>query len=124
VNHVLAFLLDEHISPVVADRLNASRTEIPVTSLQAWHGGAFLGVDDSLLLRTAFEERRTLVTYDKRTLWPLLQDWAEQGMHHAGVVFVSRSCCPPSNIGGLVRALTSLWDSQSERDWTDRAVYL
>lgn len=121
---MLALLLDEHISPVVAKRLNAARPEIPVTSLQAWHDGAFLGVDDGLLLRTAFEEGRTLVTYDKRTLWPLLQDWAEQGMHQAGVVFVSRSCCPPSDIGALVRALAALWDATKDDDWTDRAVYL
>ena len=118
---MLSFLLDEHLSPAVAEQLAVRRPEIPVWSLQAWRGGSFLGVDDERLLSAAREDGLTLVTCDRRTLWPLLQYWAEQNISHAAVVFVSRSVC---DIGGLVHALSSLWDATGDDDWTDRAVYL
>jgi hypothetical protein len=118
---VLGFLLDEHLSPAVTEQLAARRPEIPVWSLQAWRGGSFLGVDDERLLLAAREDGLTLVTCDRRTPWPLLQLWAEQNISHAGVVFVSRSEC---DIGGLVRALSSLWDAMGDDAWIDRAVYL
>ena len=33
-------------------------------------------------------QKLTLVTYDRRTIPPLLKDWAEEGRPHAGVIFV------------------------------------
>ena len=53
-----------------------------------WEAGSFLGQDDAACLQSAFAQRLTLVTYDRRTIPPLLKAWAEEGRHHGGVIFV------------------------------------
>ena len=47
-----------------------------------------LGQEDSACLLEAAEQRLTLVTYDRRTLPPLLKIRAEEGLEHGGVIFV------------------------------------
>ena len=121
---MLRFLLDEHVSPDVARGLRKRRPDIPVVSLQEFVGGSLLGAGDNVLLSAARVEGRVLVTYDRRTVWPLLREWYERGDHHAGVVFVSRSAYPSRDVGALIDALEALWGAQSVMDWTDRAVYL
>lgn len=121
---MLRFLLDEHLSPDIAAQVNRCRPDIAITSLQAFREGALLGADDATILLAACEECLTLVTYDRRTIWPLLQGWGEQGTSHAGIVFVNRGAFASHDIGGLVRALAALWDAQEGLDWTDRAIYL
>jgi hypothetical protein len=66
----------------------------------------------------------TLVTYDQATIPPLLQVWGEQGISHAGVILVNRRTIAPNDFGGLIRALTRLWDRAEGLDWTNRMVYL
>lgn len=66
----------------------------------------------------------TFVTYDRRTIPPLLKSWMEQGRHHAGEVFVDEKTFSPADIGGLVRALTELAQAAGKWDWTDRICFL
>ena len=68
-------------------------------------GGDFPGKEDSACLLEAAEQCLTLVTYDRRTIPPLLKIWAEEGRRHGGVIFVDEKTISPANIGGLVRAL-------------------
>ena len=58
-----------------------------------------------MLLKAAAVERLTLVTYDRRTITPLLKVWGEAGLEHGGVVFVDNHTIASSDIGGLVKAL-------------------
>ena len=82
-------------------------------------------MDDRVLLRVAAEQELSLVTYDLRTIPPLLFfEWGQAGISHGGVVFVDERSMAPNDIGGLVRALIGLWDSESDFDWRDRLVYL
>ncbi len=68
--------------------------------------------------------RLTLLTYDLRTIPPLLKTWVETGVQHHGVIFVDRKSIDPGDVGGLIRAVCDLFDALGEVDWTDRVVYL
>jgi hypothetical protein len=121
---MLSVLLDEQISPVVAEQLAARQTELRVESVHRWRDGALLGADDDIVLRAASTERLTLVTYDLKTIPPLLTVWARLGDSHAGVVFVDERTIAPADFGGLIRALLVLWARERLADWTDRTQFL
>jgi hypothetical protein len=121
---MLKLLLDEHISPDVATGMRRRNRTLIVRSLVEWEGGNFLGQDDAACLREAAVQRLTLVTYDRRTIQPLLKTWAEEGRHHAGVIFVDEKSLSPADIGGLVRALTAVAKESAHWDWTDRICFL
>jgi hypothetical protein len=121
---MLKLLLDEHISPDVASGMRRRNRTLLVRSLVEWEGGNFLGQDDAACLREAAVQRLTLVTYDRRTIPPLLKTWAEEGRHHAGVIFVDDKTISPADIGGLVRALAALAKEGAHWDWTDRICFL
>jgi hypothetical protein len=121
---VLKLLLDEHISPDVATGVRRCNRAMAVRSMVEWEGGNFLGRDDAACLSEAAVQELTLVTYDRRTIPPLLKRWAEEGRHHAGVVFVDEKTISPSDIGGLVRALTGLAKDGRNWNWTDRVCFL
>jgi len=121
---VLKFLLDEHISPDVGAGLRRRNRPLVAHWMAGWEDGGFLGKDDSSCLLKAAEQGLTLVTYDRRTIPPLLKTWAEEGRRHGGVIFVDEKTISPADIGGLVRAL--IWLSRQTRrwDWTDRVYFL
>jgi hypothetical protein len=121
---VLILLLDEHISPDVADGLRLRQKAVAVTALAQWEGGQFLGVPDGLVLESAAARKTTLVTYDRKTIPPLLKMWAEAGRGHGGVIFVDEKTIAPSDIGSLVRALNSLAREQANADWTNVVWFL
>ena len=66
----------------------------------------------------------TLVTYDRRTIPPLLKAWAEADRHHGGVVFVDEKTIRTFDISGLARALRVLWHEAAKWDWTNRIYFL
>ncbi len=121
---MLKLLLDEHISPDVAKGLRRRDRTLIVHSMSEWEGGNFLGQEDSTCLREAAAQGLTLVTYDRRTIPPLLKSWTEEGRHHGGVIFVDEKTISPADIGGLVRALTSLVKEARNWDWTERVCFL
>ena len=121
---MLKLLLDEHISPAVGAGLRQRIPRLTVLALTEWHGGAFAGRSDAEILTAAANERLTLVTYDRRTIPPLLRLWAEEGRSHGGVIFIDEKTISPSDIGGLVHALAQLAKSSQRSKWIDRVVYL
>jgi hypothetical protein len=121
---MLKLLLDEHISPVVAVDLRRRHRALVVICVTEWDEGEFLGQPDSACLLQAARQGRTLVTYDRRTIPPLLKNWGEEERKHGGVVFVDERTIPPSDHGGLVRALSDLWSKAVKWDWTDRICFL
>ena len=64
---MLKLLLDEHISPTVADGLRRRDRSLVVSCLAEWKDGEFLGQPDSACLQQAAAQGLTLVTYDRRT---------------------------------------------------------
>ena len=121
---MLKLLLDEHISPAVATGLRRLRPPISVCGLVEWEGGGFLGQDDASCLRRAAALHWTPVTYDRRTIPPLLKAWAEAGLHHGGVIFIDEKTIPPSDIGGQVRALAALTREAGPWEWANRIIFL
>jgi hypothetical protein len=121
---MLKLLLDEHVSPDVAAGLRRRNRAVVVHTMVAWEGGSFLGQEDAACLRKAAAKELTLVTYDRRTIPPLLKAWAEQGLDHGGVIFVDEKTISPADIGGLVRALTELGREAGKWDWVNRVVFL
>ena len=121
---MLQFLLDEHISPAVARNVEAKRRGIKIVAFQHWRAGSFMGADDRVFLPEAKKDELTLVSYDQKTIRPLLKQWAEQGIDHGGVVFVDTRTIAPQDFGGLVEALCQLWVSERRAEWTNRVMFL
>jgi hypothetical protein len=65
---VLRFLLDAHLSPVIAEQISTRRPEIVIFSLRDWEAGAYLDAEDDVILGKAHEQGLTLVTFDQRRL--------------------------------------------------------
>jgi hypothetical protein len=121
---MLRLLLDEHISPQVARGLRRSSRGVAIFALADWESGNFLGQDDGACLREAATQGLTLVTYDRRTIPPLLKTRTETGRQHGGVIFVDEKTISPADIGGLVRALRELIHETKAWKWTDRVCFL
>jgi hypothetical protein len=121
---MLRYLLDEHISPVIAQELRLKHRGIPVETLHRWNGGAFVGQSDPAVLHAANNARLTLVTYDQATIPAILLEWAHLGIPHSGVIFVSPRSVPPHNFGLLIRALVRFWEKYHRQQWRDRVAHL
>jgi hypothetical protein len=121
---MLTLLLDEHISPGVAEGIHRRYKNISIFCLAEWEGGRFLGLSDDVVLAEAMAQKMTLVTYDRRTIPPLLKTWAEAGRGHGGVIFVDEKTIPPSDIGGLMFSLHSLFNEAARWDWQNRVCFL
>jgi hypothetical protein len=121
---MLKLLLDEHISPAVADGLRRRNRRLVVFCVAEWEDGEFLGQHDSVCLQQAATQRLTLVTCDRRTIPPLLKAWGEEQRKHGGVIFVDEKTISPSDTGGLIRGLSNLSGKTSQWDWTNRVCFL
>src|SRR5258707_450437 len=85
---MLKLLLDEHISPAVANGIQRRNRSLVIHPMAQWQSGNFLGKEDSICLLEAAKQRLTLVTYDRKTIPPLLKLSAEEERSHGGVIFV------------------------------------
>ena len=121
---MLAYLLDENISPVVAEQLTLKNPQITVQSVHRWRGGEFVGQADERILRAAFQEQLTLVTYDLKTIPPLLVELAFENESHADVLFVDDASLRSNDFGGLVKALLTHWQQYQSEEWTIRVAFL
>ena len=121
---MLKLLLDEHISPRVAAGLRVKHPKLSVRAMTEWSDGRFLGQTDDIVLQEAASQELTLVTYDRRTIPPLLKAWAEEGRGHGGVIFVDEQTISPADIGGLVRALARLINETENLKWMNRICFL
>ena len=121
---MLKLLLDEHVSPDVAKGFSRRQKKISIKCLAEWEGGQFLGAPNPLILEAAADQDLTLVTYDRRTIPPLLKQWMETGRDHGGVIFVDEKTIAPSDRGGLVRALQEFASQNSDADMTNAVFFL
>jgi hypothetical protein len=121
---MLALLLDEQISPVIAEQVKRRRPDIPIHSLAQWQDGAMLGQADDMVLQAATAAGLTLVTYDLKTIPPLLVEWGAREQAHAGVIFIDNRTLPPQEFGPLMRALIAHWDLNYGAHWQGRIDFL
>ena len=118
----MQLLLDVHIAPPVARALQ--QDAVDALHVRDWQAGLYRDASDEAILTAALDDRRTLVTYDCRTIPTLLKEWAETGRRHGGVVLVDERTVRQADVGGLVRALRSLVEQHGDDVWVDRVVYL
>ena len=102
---MLSLLLDENISPMVAAGVTKKRPEIAIISLFHWQEGKLLGHGDELILIAAHEANLTLVTYDLKTIPPLLVEWGNAAIPHSGVIFVDDRSIPSNDFGQIMGSL-------------------
>src|ERR1700677_1597597 len=114
---MLKFFLDEHISPKVAVGLRRLHPELIVESVVEWKGGVFRGREDADCLEEASKHGFVFVTYDQKTIRPILQVWLEEGRHHGGIVFVDDKTVFASDFGRLIRALARLATECAQWEW-------
>ena len=120
----LSLLLDENISQTIAAQVKHHRPAQTIESVHTWRGGAFEGRSDVALLEAAHAEELTLVTYDQKTIPPLLTELYAEGESHAGVIFVDDQTIPSNNFGTLTRALILPWERHGDEDWQERIGFL
>lgn len=119
----LRLMLDENISPKVAEQIRLKRPDIPIESLHTWRLGAYLGLLDARLLELLHEEDWLLVTFDTQML-------AEQvalfdgSVAFSGILFVDERTIPSNDFGNLTLSLTAFWDKYAEQDWQGRYAFL
>jgi predicted nuclease of predicted toxin-antitoxin system len=119
----MKFLLDGHVPPAVARGIPAA-LGVEVVALRDWEGGDFLNAEDEFILQAAYATGWILVTYDRKTIPPVLDEWGEQGTAHGGVIFVDAHTIAQDDVGGLIRALVRLIGELGDVDWENRVVYL
>jgi hypothetical protein len=119
-----SFLLDENISHVVVEQVLLKEPSSRIVSIKRWRLGLYTGVEDRIMLRAALEEGLTLVTYDLRTIKPLLKEWAEEGITHAGVVFIDDKSIAGNDFGSLIRSILSLWNAVKDHDLTNEVRFI
>jgi ABC-type transporter Mla MlaB component len=121
---MLRLLTDEHVSPAVAEAARRACPGIRITAIREWQHGHLLGAPDDTVLHEAHHDGLTLVTFDLRTIPPLLRAWAEQQIDHGGVVLVDGQTIRQADVGGLAAALCALFEAHGRSDWTNRVVFL
>src|SRR5690242_3481439 len=99
----MRLLLDSHIASALAEQLRGHG--IDAVALPGWKGGNYQNADDRDLLAAAHASARVLVTFDCRTIPPLLKETVEAGQHHAGVILVSSQAFRANDVGSLLAAL-------------------
>lgn len=114
--------LDHHYSMVIADRLRERSHDVVAAHERAWHA---LG-DEALLGRCAVEGR-ALLTNNVGDFVVLAQRWAEEGRHHAGLLFTSDASLPRTHatVSRFVELLDAvLTANPGEVSFVDRIHWL
>lgn len=93
-------------------------------ALRDWQEGHYRSAPDEQVLAGAATGDRVLVSYDCRTLPPLLKQWAETAQHHRGVILVDEKTISPRAVGALIRALRALSAESGDEPWDDRVIFL
>ena len=110
----MRLLLDEHIDPVVAERLRTRGHDVIAVTERA----ALVGADDGTLFDVAFDERRAIVTYDIAGFRTLARARMDAETHHFGAVLLDPESFPQGKryVGKLIAALQGLLESMPAED--------
>jgi len=113
-------LLDEQLNPAVAAELRRRGYDV-ITVVEI----ATRGATDPEQLAAAATAHRALVTYNVSDFQELLTEWAQKGLTHWGLIFVSEKTISQRSVGPLVLALRHLLDDFTAEDGLlDQAVHL
>jgi Domain of unknown function (DUF5615) len=101
----LRLLLDEHLSPAIAEQLDRRGHDV-VTAADA----GLAGFDDAQVLSAATRDRRAVVTNNIRDFRPLHAAYLTMNSVHYGIVLVpaSKYSLAREQLGPLITALDNL----------------
>lgn len=108
------FYLDEDVQVGLAEALRARGIDA-VHVYEAGQGGG----SDETQLAFAAEERRCLVTYNKRDCVILARMWAEARTSHSGIIAAVRR-----PVGDVLREIVAVAEAHSADDLRDRLLYI
>jgi predicted nuclease of predicted toxin-antitoxin system len=117
----MQLLLDEQISDAVAHGFSRRNRSVIIKTV------ADLGLraaSDREIMEDCARLGFTLVTFDLATIPPLLQEWAEAGRSHAGVILIDERTMATSDFGSIIEALLSIVRQTAHDSWIDRVIYL
>ena len=80
------------------------------------HSSTALGASDPAQFARAIHERRVLVTYNVRDFVILAGAAATAARDHCGLVLINDRHLPPSDLGGLIKALATLLTTHADPD--------
>ena len=118
----MKLLLDAHVPADVADAVLKLRSSWSVEHVSSWQGGVWRNAEDDLLLEACHEDRRVLVSKDRRTLPGYVALRASEGRDHAGILFYDEERFPARAIGMLARAIVRA--GHGRREWKNAWVTL
>jgi predicted nuclease of predicted toxin-antitoxin system len=98
----LRFLLDEDMSPRVAEGLRARGIDV-VSVHEIGRGNRRIPDEERLAYATS--EARVFVTYNRGDFQALDAAWRRQGRQHAGILWCLERSIPRRAIGDLIRAV-------------------
>jgi hypothetical protein len=104
---VIRALLDEMLTPAIADQLNQRGHD--VTAVKTSPG--LIALSDEDLLAEATSDQRLLITLNVRDFVLIDRNWKAAGRAHAGLVYVMTSTFPQNR--GFVGALVGSLDAAS-----------
>lgn len=113
-----------HENLALAVKRGLERVGIDVIAVADWQDGRIRSAEDDEILISAAIEQRVLVTFDLKTLRPLVRTWSAGGHHHAGIIFIDDGTFRQDDVGGVVRALRTLVAEHGDEDWKDRVEFL
>ncbi len=119
-----SFLIDENISTIVAEQLLRDNPSASIISIHHWHNGKFCGVEDEIILKEACIEMLTLITYDLKTIRPVLKMWNEIGQDHAGVIFIDDKSIANNDYGALIKSILQIYMQLKDTDFKNRIHFL
>jgi 23S rRNA A2030 N6-methylase RlmJ len=117
----LRLLLDQHVDPVVAQRLREKGNDVIAVVERA----ELIGAEDAAVFDAAFAEHRVVVTYDLEGFRSLARERIIAETHHYGLVLLDPRSFPQDRryIGRLIAALESALaemtadDALFDREW-------
>lgn len=105
-------LLDEMLSPKIADALRSAGVDVVSVSAEP----TLRGLADSDVLDWAASEGRVLVTDNIKDFAVLNAQWAASPRKHPGLLFVSAKAFPQDR-GRIGRVVTALLHRNATRHW-------
>ena len=80
-------LLDEHLSPQIAELLRQAGYDVVAVADR----DDLVGLSDRMILEAASSERRAVVTNNIKDFRPLAAEWLAQGRTHGGLILLPSS---------------------------------
>lgn len=105
-------LLDEMLSPGIAEQLSRAGCDATATSARA----DLRGMPDADLLEFAAREKRILVTDNIRDFVPLSHAWTGLGRTHPGIILISSKTFPMTR-GRSALITRALLERCAQQDW-------